>query len=84
MPYCEAFFGLAVQDKACFHATLSHYSAMYCSQHQEDSTEESILHFMAAIKMITERLGHPELGCSDGTIAAVSCLMIYEVLFVPQ
>jgi hypothetical protein len=34
---------------------------------------------MTAIQMVTGRLGDSKLSCSDGTIAAVASLIIYEV-----
>ncbi|KAE8447504.1 hypothetical protein EG329_010634 [Mollisiaceae sp. DMI_Dod_QoI] len=78
IPYCQVWFGLAVQDKAAFHAVLSHYSATHRSLFQHESPTESISHLSAAIQAITERLQDQKESCSNGTIGAVASLIIYE------
>lgn len=79
IPYCQAWFGLAVQDKAYLHAVLSHYSATHRMQFREESPTETIRHLTTAIHLITERLQDPRQSCSNGTIGAVASLLIYEV-----
>ena len=79
IPYCKAWFGLAVQDRAYLHAVLSHYSATHRLRFQEESPTEAISHLMSSIHLITERLQDPTRSCSNGTIGAVASLLIYEV-----
>ena len=79
IPYCQVWFGLAVQDKAYLHAVLSHYSATHRMRFLEESPTEAISHLTTAIHLITERLQDPRECCSNGTIGAVASLLIYEV-----
>ena len=72
---------LAVQDRATFHAVLSHYSAVHRDYYVTEGKEESINHVNSAIQLINKRLTDAKESCSNGTIAAVACLITYEVRY---
>ncbi|KAF4631206.1 hypothetical protein G7Y89_g6916 [Cudoniella acicularis] len=78
MPIRKSLFCLAIHDKALFHTFLSHYAASYNARFEARDPAESVYHRTMAMKIVNERLEDPAQALSDGTIAAVANLAIYE------
>jgi hypothetical protein len=79
MPMRKGLFSLAVHDPALFHTFLSHYVAAYNSRFQIGDPAESVQHRTRAIQIINERLTNQDKVLSDGTIATVANMAVYEV-----
>ena len=79
MPMRKGLFSLAVHDAALFHTFMSHYVASYNLRFSTGDPTESMQHRTEAIRIVNERLQHPSQAVSDGTIAAVANMAVYEV-----
>jgi hypothetical protein len=79
MPMRRGLFSLAVHDAALFHTFMSHYVAAYNLRSSTGDPAESMQHRTEAIRIVNERLEDPQQALSDGNIAAVANLAIYEV-----
>ena len=79
MPMRKCLFSLAVHDAALFHTFLSHYIAAYNSRFQIGDPAESVQHRTRAIQIINDRLKNSDQALSDGNIAAVANMAVYEV-----
>jgi hypothetical protein len=78
MPIRKGLLSLAIHDEAVFHACLSQYAASYNLRFQAGDPIESIEHRTEGIRLLNERLGDPVRGLSDGSIATVANIAIYE------
>lgn len=81
MPIRKGLLSLAIHDDAVFHACLSQYAASYNLRFQTGDPVESIQHRIEGIRILNDRLGDPIKGLSDGSIAAVANIAIYEVCY---
>lgn len=79
MPMRKGLFSLAVHDAALFHTFLAHYVASYDLRYGAGDPAESLYHRMEAVRIVNERLADVSQGLSDGTIAAVANMAVYEV-----
>lgn len=77
----KGLFGLAVHDAALFHTFLAHYVASYDLRYGSGDPEESLFHRMEAIRIVNQRIADATEALSDGTIAAVANIAVYEVNF---
>ena len=75
----KGLFSLAVHDAALFHTFMSHYVASYNLRFSTGDPAESMQHRTEAIRIVNERLQDPLQALSDGTIAAVANMAVYEV-----
>lgn len=79
MPIRKGLLSLAIHDEALFHACISQYAASFYLRQRAGDPVESVTHRTEAIRIVNERLGDPIKRLSDGTIAAVANIAIYEV-----
>ena len=76
------WFQSAMVDPALYHATFWHYAAhgmRYLGRGAGDESVEQLTHQFEAIRIVNERLDHPEEGISDETMMAVACIASVEV-----
>jgi hypothetical protein len=79
------WFNKVLNDNACYHATLfvsiAHQATLTgaCS----DLPRDCYHHKGEALRIINQRLLHPQQRTEDGTLAAIACLAAYEVLVPP-
>ncbi|TAQ87701.1 hypothetical protein B7494_g3981 [Chlorociboria aeruginascens] len=78
MPLRRAFFSLSVHDEAVFHTFLSQYAASYNLRFRSGDPIECVHHRTKAMQIVNQRLDGSQ-SLSDGTIAAVANMAIYEV-----
>ena len=79
MPMRKGLFSLATHDAALFHTFMSHYVAAYSLRFSTGDPVESMQHRTQAIRIVNERLRDPKQALSDGNIAAVANMAVYEV-----
>ncbi|KUJ13964.1 uncharacterized protein LY89DRAFT_151350 [Mollisia scopiformis] len=78
MPMRKGLFSIAVHDAALFHTFLAHYVASYDLRYGAGDPAESLYHRMEAVRIVNERLATAHNTLSDGTIAAVANMAVYE------
>ena len=74
----ETWINEALNDSALFQATLLPSAAHYALFYNQDLAESFHL-FDQTTRTVYKRLGDPEQGTSDATLAAVICLSFVEV-----
>ncbi|KAE8443125.1 hypothetical protein EG329_002369 [Mollisiaceae sp. DMI_Dod_QoI] len=78
MPMRKGLFSTAIHDAALFHTFLAHYVASYDLRYGSGDPEESLRHRMEAVRIVNERLADIPRALSDGTIATVANIAVYE------
>ncbi len=79
MPMRKGLLSSAIHDAALFHTFLAHYVASYDLRYGSGDPEESLRHRMEAVRIVNERLADIPRALSDGTIATVANIAVYEV-----
>jgi hypothetical protein len=79
MPMRKGLFAIAIHDKALFHTFMSHYVASFELRFGKGDPAESLQHRTEAIRIVNERLQDRTHALTDGTIATVANIAIYEV-----
>jgi len=75
----DKWFNFAISDDALFHATMLHSAAHNSMLVGNSDLGDPIQLNTEAIRILNSRLGDPTRGISDLTIAAVACLILFEV-----
>lgn len=75
----DKWFNFAISDEALFHATMLHSAAHHSMLVGNNELAEPSQLNSEAIRILNLRLGDPSQGVSDLTIAAVACLILFEV-----
>jgi hypothetical protein len=81
MPVRRRQISVAIHDNALFHILLALYAACYNLHFLTGDPVESLRHRMKGIQILNERLEDPARGLSDGSIAAVANVAMYEVCY---
>jgi hypothetical protein len=78
MPMRKGLFSIAIHDEALFHTFMSHYAGSYGLRFGTGDPAESLQHRTEAIRIVNDRLRNNTKTLTDGNIAAVANIAIYE------